>query len=302
MDLRQLQALTAVADHGSFSAAADALLTVQSNVSAHVAKLEKELGVVLVDRAQGRLTPEGEAVVLRARRIEAELAAAAADVAAISHEVRGTVSIGVIGSTARWLVPHLLGIVGERHPALRLVVVEGTTASLEPRLASGALDLAVVNLPVPTAELAATSLFQEDLVLVVQPDHPLAGRSSVALEELPDLPLLLPPRGSAFRDELDRAVVPRGLRLRPLAELDGIRLIASLAFEGHGPAVLPASAVPPRFAGQVRLLPVDGLPRRRVGTARRRRGLPSAPTKALVDVLPEVVRRGAETQPGIHPL
>jgi hypothetical protein len=63
MDLRQLQALTAIADHGSFSAAAVALHTVQSNVSSHVARLEKELGVPLVDRHAGQLTEEGQAVV-----------------------------------------------------------------------------------------------------------------------------------------------------------------------------------------------------------------------------------------------
>ena len=60
MDLRQLGALVAVADHRSFSAAARALHTVQSNISTHVARLERELGVTLVDRATGKLTPEGE--------------------------------------------------------------------------------------------------------------------------------------------------------------------------------------------------------------------------------------------------
>src|SRR5258708_39078279 len=68
MDLRQLAALVAVAETGTFSAAADVLHTVQSNVSTHVARLERELGVTLVDRAAGRLTEEGEAVVARARR------------------------------------------------------------------------------------------------------------------------------------------------------------------------------------------------------------------------------------------
>ena len=69
MDLRQLQALLAVAEHGTFSAAADALATVQSNVSTHVRRLERELGATLVDRHAGQLTQEGEAVVERARRI-----------------------------------------------------------------------------------------------------------------------------------------------------------------------------------------------------------------------------------------
>ena len=80
---------------GSFSAAARALHTVQSNVSTHVARLERELGVTLVDRAGGVLTEEGEAVVRRARRIQAELDALGADVAALRDEVTGTVRLGV---------------------------------------------------------------------------------------------------------------------------------------------------------------------------------------------------------------
>ena len=63
MDLRQLAALVAVADEGSFSAAARSLHTVQSNVSTHIARLERELGAVLVDRTRGTLTEEGEVVV-----------------------------------------------------------------------------------------------------------------------------------------------------------------------------------------------------------------------------------------------
>src|SRR5438309_2203812 len=90
MDLRQLAALVAVAEHGTFSAAADALHTVQSNVSTHVARLERELGTTLVDRSAGRLTEEGELVVARARRIQAELDALATDVASLRHEVAGT--------------------------------------------------------------------------------------------------------------------------------------------------------------------------------------------------------------------
>src|SRR5690606_32278208 len=89
MDLRQLAALTAVADAGSFSAAARRLHTVQSNVSTHVARLERELGTTLVDRSTGELTEEGEAVVARSRRIQHELEALEADVSSMLHEVSG---------------------------------------------------------------------------------------------------------------------------------------------------------------------------------------------------------------------
>ena len=83
MDIRQLDALLAIAEHKTFSKAARSLHTVQSNVSKHIARLEEELGAILVDRDAGTLTEEGEAVVARARRIRAETDAIALDMAAM---------------------------------------------------------------------------------------------------------------------------------------------------------------------------------------------------------------------------
>src|SRR3954464_10747043 len=117
MDLRQLAAVAAVAEHGSFSAAARTLNTVQSNVSTHVARLEAELGVTLIDRATGHPTNEGELAIPRAAprpahptkggecvtqrppHIQAELDALQFDVASLEDEVRGSVRAGVIGTT-----------------------------------------------------------------------------------------------------------------------------------------------------------------------------------------------------------
>src|SRR5918998_3252322 len=113
MDLRQLAALTAVPATGPFPAAADVLPTVQSNDSTHVARLERELGATLVDRAAGRLTEEGEVVVARARRIRTELDALVADVASLRDEIAGSVSLGVIGTTGRWFMPPLLSAMAE---------------------------------------------------------------------------------------------------------------------------------------------------------------------------------------------
>ena len=148
MELRHLQALAAISDHRTFSAAAEHLGTVQSNISAHVARLERELGAPMIDRSDGRLTEEGMVVLARARRILAELDALVSDVAACKDEVSGTVRVGMIATTAPWLVPRLMEAVRHRHPKLRLVVVEGTTTGLEPQLASEQLDLALLNLPV----------------------------------------------------------------------------------------------------------------------------------------------------------
>lgn len=316
MDIKHLQALVGIADTGSFSAAAEAIGTVQSNVSAHVARLERELDVVLVDRASGRLTEEGEVVVARARRMMAELDAMVSDVGAMRYDVSGTVRVGMIGTTGRWLVPQLFVKLRERHPRIRMTVADGTSATLEPRLVSGQLDLAVLTMPVNGDELSTSPLFDEDLVLVVPVDHPLAKRiptsaegvsregaerRALPLTDLADLELLLPLPGTALRDEIDAAMRPSGVLLRPSMELDGLRMIASLTFDGHGPAILPATAVPGNQRERFRLLPLEGMPRRRVGVALRSRGLPSAPTRALIDLLYVVVQQPGPLPDGLHP-
>jgi DNA-binding transcriptional LysR family regulator len=312
MDLRHLQALVGIADTGSFSAAATALGTVQSNVSAHVARLERELEVVLVDRSSGRVTEEGEVVVSRARRMIAELDAMVADVVAMRHEVRGTVRLGMIGTTGRWLVPRLFTVLRARHPQIRLTVTDGTNTTLEAQLASGQLDLAAVTLPVHHDELTTSALFEEDLVLVVDSRHALASRTTpISLHELADLELLLPAPGTALRDEIDAAARAAGVELRPSMELDGLRMIASLTFDGYGPSILPATGVPSHLRTEFRLLGVEGLPPRRVGIALRVRGAPSAPTRVVIDLLhaavqdpsvaPEVLHTPSETPTGASP-
>ncbi|MGH9171250.1 MAG: LysR family transcriptional regulator [Acidimicrobiales bacterium] len=298
MDIRQLGALVAVADAGSFSGAANLLDTVQSNVSAHVKKLENTLNVTLVDRASCTLTSAGEIVVARARRAQRELDALRADVLALQHEVAGTVRIGIIGTTARWLVPQLLDVSPLRFPELRLVFVESTTTALEAQLATGQVDVAVLNLH-SSHDMLLTPLFEEELVLVTSRDHPLARRGEISVAELDELPILLPRRGTAFRRELDERVASVGVHLQPKAEVDGTRLIATLTFEGYGPAILPATAVPRYLMDRWSIIHVKEIPKRLVGVAQRPQTLPSAPVRAVLDMLTEIVFNAASLPPGL---
>lgn len=302
MDLRQLTALVAVAEEGSFSAAARSLHTVQSNVSTHIARLERELGATLVDRASGTLTHEGQVVLDRARHIQHEVAAITADVAAMLDEVAGSVRFGCIGTVGRWLVPLVLERITAEHPKIHVVVVDATTTSLLPQLLADNLDLAVVNLPVTNAELTSDPLFDEDRLVIAPEGHPLHGRGSVTLEELADHELLLEPIGTAFRDELDAEAAAVGVTLRPRAEVDGLRLIATLAFQGFGAAIIPATAAPPMLEGRWERVHVKGLTRRSVGMTQRRRGLLSAPARALKGVIGAVVAEEADSLAGVHRL
>jgi DNA-binding transcriptional LysR family regulator len=254
-----------------------------------------------VDRARSRLTPEGVVVVARARRIQRELEALTADVTSMGKEVSGEARVGVIGTTARWLVPQLLAAVHATHPQVQVIVVEANTTSLTPQLVAGQLDLAVVNLPVDDPEIDATPLFEEELVLLATRDSPLAERSQVSLAELAKHPLLLPPPGTALRHELDAEAHRAGVKLTPMAEIDGVRLMASLAFEGFGSTIVPTTAVPGWLKGDFSRVPIADLPRRLVGLARRRRAMPSASARAVADVLHEVIETKGPRQKGVRP-
>lgn len=303
MDIKQLQAIVAIEDHGSFSRAADALGTVQSNVSGRISRLETELGTELVDRSNGRLTASGGIVAARARRVLSEVGSIASDVTALASEVRGDVTIGLIGTTGRWLVPQLLDAQRRSLPSVRLRLVEGTNSSLEPRLAQGQLDLAVLSQPITSTEINDADLFSEDLVLVVPSDHRLAHLDhAVPIEELATLDLLLPLTGTSIRHEIDTACAARRVTLRPIAELDGLRTLASLVFDGYGPAILPATALPRHLRDQFVAIPIDGLPPRRVALAVRRYGFPASPVRAIRQLLFRLVAEETALPRGVHPL
>ncbi|MCP3939659.1 MAG: LysR family transcriptional regulator [Actinomycetia bacterium] len=302
MDLRQLQSLVAIADHRTFSAAARALHTVQSNVSTHIARFERELGATLVDRSAGKLTTEGEVVVARARRVIAELNALSADVASITSEITGNAQLGTIGTTGRWLTPLLLDEMNERHPRVRIVVTEATTLSLLPLLFTDQIDLAIVNLPQRDPDLEITLLFEEDLVAVIPCDHPLAdSERPVSFTDLAKHELLLGPRGSNLRGEVDLHATDAGATLTAAAEIDGVRLATTLAFQGYAPTITPMTAIP-RWAEPSNWLmrPIAEEPRRFVGLAVRRRGMLSAPATAAREVLESLVREHIEDEPGLH--
>jgi DNA-binding transcriptional LysR family regulator len=300
MDLRQLTHLLAVAEHQSFSGAARSLHTVQSNVSTHVARLEAELETVLIDRRTMSPTAEGLAVIERAQRIRSELQAITDDIASMRSEVAGLVRIGCIGTTARWLATPLLQRLNDLYPALRPMLVDATTTSLLPRISNGELDMAVVNTPVVGAGLSTLNLFEEERVIIAPRDHPWAQRKTITIRELSDHPIMLTPAGTTFRDAIDKELASIGVHLVPAAEVDGLRLLASLALQGHAPALLPASAAFDHPEDNWVLIRVDGLTRRSVGLIFNQRTTPSTPVRSTIEVLASVVRDIAPQQPGVY--
>lgn len=297
VDIRQLEVLLAVADHGSFSNAARHLHTVQSNVSTHVARLEAGLGTVLVDRSTGMLTDEGEAVAARARRIQGELDAIGPDLAAMRDEITGTVRLGIIGTIGRWLLPPLLDRLAHEYPRIHLHVAGATTTNLAPAVSQGTLHLGLVNLPVDDPDLTVEPVLVEDRVLAVLADSPLAGRGRISLDDLAELAVMVAPSGTSFRSEIDDAFRDAGLTLSPRAEIDSMGLLSAAVEAGIGPALLPASAL--RAGAAVVGVPVRGLSPRSVGLVSNRRVPPSATTVAVVDVVRQIIFAECARRPGL---
>ena len=299
MEIRHLATLIAIADHGSFSAAARALGTVQSNVSAHIARLEKELGATLVERTNGTLTEQGAVVVERGRRIIHELQDIEADIHSDDSVVEGDTRIGCIGTTGRWLMPRLLGALAKQHPGIHATIHEGSTSTLVPRLIDGQLDAAIVHFPIDAPELQLEPLFSEDLILLVHEDHEWSKLESISLTQLATKPILLAPRNTSLRRIIDRAAGNQRVALTAQAEIDGVRLLASLAFDGFGPAIVPATSVPDWLVGPFTRVAIPELPKRAVGWATRRRPVPNKATRATFDILRATIARVGDRQPGI---
>ena len=301
MEIRQLEGLVSIAEHGTFSRAAEALGTVQSNISTRVARLEAELGTELVDRASGSLTESGVVVVERARRILSELRAIASDVSELNADIRGAVTLGMIGSAGRWIVPLLLDNLRVRFPNINLRISEGTNSALEPRLINGQLDLAVLAWPVLADELREVDLFTEDLVVIAPRDHPLAHmKGPLPFSVLAEHEILLPMQGTPIRREIDESARVAGIELHSHVELDGLRTIASMTFDGHGPSILPATMLSPHLRANFVALPIEKISKRRVVLASRRFGFPAAPVRAIHALLEDVVANAPNPPDGVY--
>ena len=285
MDIRQIQAFVAIADTGSFSLAAEALKTVQSNISTRITKFEEELGITLLDRRDGSVTADGVVVLERSRRILAEMNAVYDDVRAATETISGTVTVGMIGTTGRWLAPHLMRNLLATLPLVQLRIIEGTNSLLEPQVAQGLIDIAILSEPIAHPDVLATPFFTEDLVVITTSSSPLAQHATVSVTDLAKHELLLPLAGTALRADIDAVCADHGVTLRPRIELDGVRTLASLAFDGYGPAILPATTLSRHLVGAFVAVPIDELPPRRVSLAVRKFGFPSAPVRAVRDLL-----------------
>jgi DNA-binding transcriptional LysR family regulator len=261
--LRHLETLVAIAEEGSFTAAADALNTVQSNVSDQVRQLELEFGVPLLVRGRRGAEPTefGVVVLERARRVQRELEAMRADLSMIQGLEAGSSRLGVVGTASRWLVPALAAELRERAPGVRLRINEGASERLVAEVLEGELAQAIVTQPVDDRRLRVDHLIDEALVALIGPGMVLPP-PPVSLASIVALPLVLPPEENPLRIELESVARAEGVALHVPLEVEGIRLIPDLVAAGTFASIIPETAVPPELANLRSFAILDMPPRR----------------------------------------
>ncbi|QCP52945.1 LysR family transcriptional regulator [Trinickia violacea] len=240
MDVADLKVFEAVARHGSMNRAATELHTVQSNVTARIRSLEREVGVALFQRhVRGvSLTPAGQRMLPYAARI-AKLVADAKLAALDDGPPSGALILGTLETTAALRLSPILSNFARMHPQVQLSLTTGTSCSLTSDVAECRLDGAFVAGPVDHPDLHTETIFQEELVLVT----PRTLRSLESILSVKDLKTIVFRMGCSYRQRLEALLAEMGVLTATPLEFGSLDAIIACVAAGIGITLLPRGVV-----------------------------------------------------------
>ncbi|HSS83065.1 MAG TPA: LysR family transcriptional regulator [Reyranella sp.] len=278
---RQLEAVLALVDYGSFVAAAAHLRISQPALTRTVKRLEAALGVRLFERTTRKVqvTAAGREFAAVAERMLADLGITVRSVREVAQERRGLVVLSSVMSVAGGLLPPIIAAYRADRPGVEIHIREGVQATVLEDVRSGVADFGIGYVDELPDFITGTALGRETFCAVVPARHPLAGKRSVALAELRDYPIVALPTESRTRRTIDAAAATAGVQLRQMIVVTQIATVLALVGAGVGVGIVPRGATRGRLGRGLRTVPL-GEPRlvRRLGliALREREPTPAA--------------------------
>jgi LysR family nitrogen assimilation transcriptional regulator len=305
LELRQLKYFIAISDSGSFSKAAEQAHVVQSALSQQIAALETELEVQLLVRSPRgiTLTAAGQLFYQQAQHLLRQVEHVKAQVREGEGRPGGPVSIGLPNTTAAQLSLPLLQTCLKRYPGVALHIMEGMSRQLHRAVTNASVDMVIQFSGQAVHGLKTDRLATEELFLISSaPGQAQAAAArevgEVSLDQLRQMPLLLPERGNGLRDLLDKALLDKGVEITPLAELGSAARLAEAAIQGVGATLLPWGSFHQAHAdGKLRVQRIRGLPIRRdlllcISSSMPLTDAASAVHALVLEVVQDVIRTG----------
>ena len=240
--LQQLRYLAAVAEERHFRRAAEACGVTQPTLSAQLKELESKLGAELVERSRSQvmLTPVGQAVAERARRVLADVAEIRAISVSMRTRFETTLRAGVVRSVGSYFLPLIVPDLHSTHPKLGLFIREDDPETLLRALQNGALDLLFFPMPMSRAGFETAPLFREPIVVVMPSDHRLAAEAEVDVEMLQGETVLSLDAENRLSEKVRQLCEDYGARVAREYEGASLDIVRHMVAMGMGISLMPA--------------------------------------------------------------
>ncbi|MBH2655656.1 LysR family transcriptional regulator [Serratia ureilytica] len=253
--LKQLRVFVAIARHGSFSRAGEAIGLTQSAISHSVKELEAEVGVRLLDRTTREvvLTDAGLRLANRVERLLDELQAALLDARSFGVQRSGTVRVATSQTISAHLMPQCIAAGEREYPEIRIMLRDQAQQQVLHSVRNAEVDFGIVVDPVQAVDLECEAVLHEPFLLLCRDDHPFAAQQAVHWSALNGCRLVLQDYASGSRPLIDSALRQQGVEAQVVQEIGHPATLFPMVAEGIGISIFPALALPLPEGGRLRV-------------------------------------------------
>ncbi|MDY7604101.1 LysR family transcriptional regulator [Serratia marcescens] len=253
--LKQLRVFVAIARHGSFSRAGEAIGLTQSAVSHSVKELEAEVGVRLLDRTTREvvLTDAGLRLANRVERLLDELQTTLLDVRSFGVQRSGTVRVATSQTISAHLMPQCIAAGEREYPEIRIMLRDQAQQQVLHSVRNAEVDFGIVVDPVQAVDLECEAVLHEPFLLLCRDDHPFAAQQEVRWSALNGCRLVLQDYASGSRPLIDSALRQQGVEAQVVQEIGHPATLFPMVAEGIGISIFPALALPLPEGGRLRV-------------------------------------------------